>query len=240
MFISSLNFALFYLILLGQIKRAIKNEEFLWYLGIVILAIIIISLNILNTSANFWVALKDASFHVVSFVSTTGFVTQDVNTWPVLSQVILFALAFMGGCAGSTSGGVKAYRICIAGKTLGSKRRTMGKANSYSPVKYNGEVVDESHIHTTITYILSFLGVLVIGALLISIFDNTNLTTTFSSSMASLSNVGIGFDKIQGFENYDFFSHPSKIIFIFLMLFGRLEILPLLVLFSKRTWQRTI
>jgi len=240
MFISSLNFALFYLILLGQIKRAFKNEELLWYVGIVLFAIIIIALNILQASANFWVALKDASFHVVSFVSTTGFVTQNVNTWPVLSQVILFALAFMGGCAGSTSGGVKAYRVCIMSKALSNKRRTLGKTNTYSPVKYNGEVVDENNVNTTTTYILTYICAFIICALLISIFDNINLTTTFSSSLASLSNVGIGFDKIQGFENYSFFSYPSKLIFTFEMLLGRLEILPLLALFSKRTWQRTI
>ena len=240
MFISSLNFALFYLILLRQIKRAFKNEELLWYVGIVLVAIIIITLNILQASANFWVALKDASFQVVSFVSTTGFVTQNVNTWPVLSQVILFALALMGGCAGSTSGGIKAYRACIMSKSFINKRKTIGKTNTYSPVKYNGEVVDESHVHRTISFILSYICIFFICALLIAVFDNINLTTTFSSFLASLSNVGIGFDKVQGFENYSFFSQPSKLIFILEMLLGRLEILPLLVIFSKRTWQRAI
>jgi len=239
MFIFSINFVVFVLIVIGKFKNVIKNEEFIWFISIIIVAVVAVTLSNIGTYGNFWESLRKSSFQVISFASSTGFVTTDINMWPVFPIIVLVALMFMGGCAGSTAGGFKVYRVCIIFKHLNNHRKSITKSHAYSCVKYNGEVVEETMVQKIFNYLALYMAFFLGFAILISLFDNVDITTTFSASLSSLSNMGAGIGQIQGLSNYNCFSDASKLLITIEMIIGRLEILPIIAIFSKYTWKRT-
>lgn len=237
MLIFSINFYLFYLILIGQGLRILKNEEFRWFIIIVLISISIITLNNVNTFNNFFISLKNSSFQVSSIMSTTGFSTYNFNTWPSLSKWVIVILMFFGGCAGATSGGMKISRIIILFKSVINEIKTSIRPHQVSTIRFNGKPVDNKIIKGISSFFIAYMFLLIFGTLIISI-DNFDIITNFTSVLTCLSNVGPGLNIIGPTGNFSVFSNLSKLFLSLLMLTGRLEIFPILVLFTPKMWRK--
>ena len=236
MMIFGINFNLYYLAIVGKVKQAIKSEELRWYLGIILMSTIMITINLMvNLNQTFGIALKDAYFQVSSILTTTGFATVDFNLWPTFSKIILITIMFIGGCAGSTGGGVKVSRIVILFKSLKREIQKLLHPNSVSPVKMEGELVESNVVKGVTVYFAFIIVLLFLGTLLVS-FDGLDFTSTFTGVIACINNIGPGLNLVGPMGNFDCFSYFSKIVLSILMLVGRLEVYPILILFLPKTW----
>lgn len=237
MFLFAINFNLFYFILIGQGKRLFKNEELRWYLGIIVFAILIITLNTLSTFNNMSEALRYSSFQVASIISTTGFSTIDFNSWPELSKWTLVILMLTGGCAGATCGGIKISRIAILSKTVLSEIRNALHPHQITTIRFEGKKVDNHVIKGVAAFIIAYFFILIIGTLVISV-DNLDSVTNFTAVISCLNNIGPGLSSIGPLGNFSIFSNFSKFFLSLIMLTGRLEIFPMLILFSPKLWRK--
>ena len=236
MIIFGINFNLYYLAIVGKVKQAIKSEELRWYLGIILMSTIMITINLMvNLNQTFGIALKDAYFQVSSILTTTGFATVDFNLWPTFSKIILITIMFIGGCAGSTGGGIKVSRIVILFKSLKREIQKLLHPNSVSPVKMEGELVESNVVKSVTVYFAFIIVLLFLGTLLVS-FDGLDFTSTFTGVIACINNIGPGLNLVGPMGNFDCFSYFSKIVLSILMLVGRLEVYPILILFLPKTW----
>ena len=236
MMIFGINFNLYYLAIVGKVKQAIKSEELRWYLGIILMSTIMITINLMvNLNQTFGIALKDAYFQVSSILTTTGFATVDFNLWPTFSKIILITIMFIGGCAGSTGGGIKLSRIVILFKSLKREIQKLLHPNSVSPVKMEGELVESNVVKGVTVYFAFIIVLLFLGTLLVS-FDGLDFTSTFTGVIACINNIGPGLNLVGPMGNFDCFSYFSKIVLSILMLVGRLEVYPILILFLPKTW----
>ena len=217
------NFNLFYLVLIGQASTALQSEELRVYLGIIAGAVLLIALNIMKGCGGFLSGLRYAFFQVMTVLSTTGFSTCDFDRWPELSRWVLVLLMFIGGCAGSTGGGMKVSRIIMPSRV----RR----------IWFEGRTVGDQTVQSVQVFFFLYLLITGTGALLLSL-DGCDLTTNLTASIACISNVGPGLSAVGPSGNYLFFSPLSKLILSLEMLLGRLEIFPMLFLFSPRVWKR--
>ena len=236
MMLFGINFNIYYLVLIGKIKQAIKSEELRWYLTVILLSTTMITANLMiNLNQTFGIALKDAYFQVSSIMTTTGFATVDFNLWPTFSKTILIIIMFVGGCAGSTGGGIKVSRIVILFKSLKREIQKLLHPNSVAPIKMEGEVVDGTVVKGVNVYFAFVMILLFAGTLLVS-FDGLDFTSTFTGVVACINNIGPGLSLVGPMGNFDCFSYFSKIILSILMLIGRLEVYPILILFLPKTW----
>ena len=236
MMLFGINFNIYYLVLIGKIKQAIKSEELRWYLVVILLSTTMITANLMiNLNQTFGIALKDAYFQVSSIMTTTGFATVDFNLWPTFSKTILIIIMFVGGCAGSTGGGSKVSRIVILFKSLKREIQKLLHPNSVAPIKMEGEVVDGTVVKGVNVYFAFVMILLFAGTLLVS-FDGLDFTSTFTGVVACINNIGPGLSLVGPMGNFDCFSYFSKIILSILMLIGRLEVYPILILFLPKTW----
>ncbi|MBE6142420.1 MAG: TrkH family potassium uptake protein [Erysipelotrichaceae bacterium] len=236
MMLFGINFNIYYLVIIGKIKQAIKSEELRWYFGIILLSTTMITINLMvNLNQTFGIALKDAYFQVSSIMTTTGFSTVDFNLWPTFSKTILIIIMFVGGCAGSTGGGIKVSRMVILFKSLKREVQKLLHPNSVAPIKMEGEVVEGSVVKGVNIYFAFVMILLFIGTLLVS-FDGLDFTSTFTGVIACINNIGPGLNLVGPMGNFDCFSYFSKIILSVLMLIGRLEVYPILILFLPKTW----
>lgn len=236
MMLFGINFNIYYLVLIGKIKQAIKSEELRWYLIVILLSTTMITANLMiNLNQTFGIALKDAYFQVSSIMTTTGFATVDFNLWPTFSKTILIIIMFVGGCAGSTGGGIKVSRIVILFKSLKREIQKLLHPNSVAPIKMEGEVVDGTVVKGVNVYFAFVMILLFAGTLLVS-FDGLDFTSTFTGVVACINNIGPGLSLVGPMGNFDCFSYFSKIILSILMLIGRLEVYPILILFLPKTW----
>lgn len=245
------NFNLYFLLIIGKIRDAIKSEEFRFYIAVITIGIIALTLNVsialtnvLDYAASFWTTLQYTSFTAISLVTSTGYATCDFTLWPAFSTSILFSLMFIGACAGSTGGGFKCTRVLILVKSAFKSCMKVINPNAVYSVKMDGKKLDNEIVKSVNTYFVVYLLIFVFSALLVSIdsaaLGTTNQTMTIISSvMATLNNIGPGLTSIIG-PSGDFysFSYGIKILFSVLMLFGRLEIYPILMLFSPKTYSR--
>ena len=238
MFLFSLNFNLFYFILIKKARSVLQNEEFRWYLIVVAAAILIVTTNLLSLYDTFASSLRYAAFQVSSIVSTTGLATADYTQWPELSRMVLMFLMFFGGCAGSTAGGLKCSRFIIIIKSVLRELRRISHPRSVNVIKFNGVTLDEEVVTGTTMYFLTYVCIFLCGLLLISL-NGFDFETTFSAVLTSISNVGPGFGELIGpMGNFAAMSWFSKLVLSFLMLIGRLEIFPMLLLFSPALWTK--
>lgn len=243
MLLFSINFASYYLALRGKIKDAL-NTEIKAFLLIVIIAIAGITLNLSFTDGYIGTtftsegdALKHSAFAVASIISTTGFATVDFNLWPSLSKIILLALMFVGACAGSTGGGIKVSRHLVLFKGAKHEVRRMIHPKQIKKITLDGKVVEHEVVRSINAYLVAFLLIFTASLLLVSI-DAKSIETSFSAVAATINNVGPGLGEVGPSGNFASFSWFSKLVFIFDMLAGRLEIFPMLILFSPATWKK--
>ncbi len=232
------NFSIFYLLLLRQFMKVLRNQELLLYLGIMIGSILVIAFDILPQYVNMGEALHQAAFQVSSVMTTTGFATADFNQWPALSKTLLVLLMFVGACAGSTGGGMKVARVLLLMKAGRRSVKRMLRPRSVSQVHMDGGTVSEEVIQNTYSYLALYMGIMVLSVLLIAL-DEFSLETNATAVIACLNNIGPGLDMVGPMGNYAAFSWHSKLVLTFDMLAGRLELFPMIMLFVPLAWKRT-
>ncbi len=236
MIMCGVNFSMYYLIVKGKFKDFFKSTELRVYLAIVFISIVIISININGLYDSTGEAVKHASFQVGSIITTTGYATCDYNLWPELSKTILVILMFVGGCAGSTAGGMKVDRFVILFKTLVKELKVIVHPRCVKKVKVNGKTVEHEVIRSVNVYVFAFV-LLFVGSLLIISLDGFDLVTNFTAVTAALNNIGPGLNMVGPTGNFSEFSNLSKLVFTFDMLAGRLELFPILVFMMPSTWR---
>ena len=236
MFLFGINFGCFYLLLLRQFKSVLKDEELRVYVGIVIVAILLIVLDIRSLYGTLEEAIRHAAFQVSSVITTTGFATTDFDLWPGFSKTILLALMVVGACAGSTGGGIKVARVLLLFKSLRRNIRQALRPNRVQVIRNNGAVVDEQVLDNTNAYLAAYVIIFIVSVILISV-DEFSTTTNISAVLACFNNIGPGLEAVGPTCNFGGFSTFSKLVLSLDMLAGRLEIFPILVLLSRGTWK---
>jgi trk system potassium uptake protein TrkH len=237
MLLFGINFSCYYLILLRRLRYVFRDEELRLYLGIVFGSILLIFLNVRGLFAGGWEALRHAVFQVSSIITTTGFATTDFDLWPSFSKGILLLLMLVGASAGSTGGGLKCARLLILIK---GTRRNISQTlhpQKVQVIRVNDKVMDEKILANTNSYFAAYMLIIAVSFLVVSL-DKHSLITNLSAVIACFNNIGPGFDAVGPTVNFSFYSPLSKTVLILDMLLGRLEIFPILVLFSRHTWKR--
>lgn len=232
------NFSIYFLLLLREWRAALFDEELLLYLGVMLGAMFLIAVDVRPLFSGFGEAFHHASFTVSSIMTTTGFATADFNVWPQLSRSILCILMVIGASAGSTGGGIKAARVLLLGKSLAAEVRRMLRPRSVNVVHINHRVVKDDVLRGVNVYMAAYCALAVVSFLLVSV-DDFSMETNLTAVIACLNNIGPGLDMVGPTGNYALFSPFAKVILSLDMLLGRLEIFPILVLFSRHTWNRT-
>lgn len=237
MILFGVNFNIYYLLLRRKPKAVFQSEELRTYLGIILASGLVIAWNIRGLFPNPLDALRHAFFQVASVITTTGYSTADFNVWPSLSASILVMLMFVGACAGSTGGGMKVSRIVIMAKSVIKELFLVNHPHGVRTVKMDGRTVDKETVRSINIFVVVYALIYVGSVLLISL-DNFDFTTNFTAVAATINNIGPGLSLVGPASNFGMFSVLSKVVLIFDMLAGRLELLPMIVLFAPMTWRR--
>lgn len=237
MIMFGINFSVYFLILIRKPKQALQFEEARWYLGIIIVSTLVITAFIKDVYPTALQAFHHAAFQVGSIITTTGFATSDFNTWPEVPKTILVMLMFVGACAGSTGGGIKISRLILLLRTVSKELFQYIHPNGIRKITLEGRVVEHETMRSVNVFLVAYVLIFSFSVLLIG-FDNFDLVTNFTAVAATLNNIGPGLELVGPTQNFGMFSDGSKLILIFNMLAGRLEIFPLLLLFVRDTWKR--
>lgn len=223
-----INFNLYYLFLIGKGKDALKSEELHVYLLIIVVATLSITAGITGLVGGFGTALRTAFFYVLSILTTAGFTTADYMQWPQYTLVIIVVLMFIGGCAGSTGGGLKVSRVMLLIKNSAAEIHHMISPRRVKKVRLDGKVVEDSVLKTVSSFFFLYLFILFVCTFIIS-FDGFDFSTNFTASLSCISNIGPGLNGVGPTENYYAFSAFSKYVMSLTMLLGRLEIYPIII-----------
>ncbi len=226
-----INFNIYFLLLCKKFKDALKSEELWTYLAIMFSAIVLIAINVKDMFASFGEALHHSAFQVSSVMTTTGFCTVDFNQWPELSRIIMLGVMCVGACAGSTGGGLKVSRVIILLKSARREFRRISHPRSVKIITFEGNRVSDDTIRSTFAYFFIYAMIFAASVLVVAL-DNFDFTTTTTSVIATLNNIGPGLNMVGATGNFSEFSFLSKLVLIADMLLGRLEIFPLLFLFA--------
>ena len=237
MLLFSINFALYFLVLSGKVKQALQSDELRFFLIVVGVSVLLLSFTIHSMYPDYLTSLRHAFFQVSSIISTTGFSSVDFDLWPEFSRTLLVILMICGACAGSTGGGVKCSRALLLLRSARREVRQILHPRSVNVVKLDGRVVDERVLYTVMVFLGTYVLILFFSALVVAL-DNFSFGTTFTAVVTCLGNVGPGLEKVGPMGNFADFSALSKVVLSLCMILGRLEIFPILVLFSKSAWQR--
>lgn len=233
------NFNLYFLLLCGKLRDVFKSEELRAYYGIMIAATTVIAINIRGLFASGFEALHHAAFQVSSVMTTTGYTTTDFNKWPELSRMIMIMIMCVGTCAGSTGGGIKVSRIIILIKNARREVRKLTHPRSVSVITFDGKRVSDETVQSTLAFFVVYMIVFVISLLIISL-DSADIVSNISGVIATLNNIGPGLELVGATGNYSTYNYLSKFVFIADMLLGRLEIFPLLLMFTPSSrWKHT-
>lgn len=237
MLLFGVNFSFYFLAFKRKFRKAFSIDEVKWYFFIILAAALLIALNINGSFKSIEETIRNSFFHVASIITTTGYAISDFNTWPQLSKTILVILMFLGACAGSTGGGIKVSRLVVLCKTVKKEIYTYLHPNSIAKVTVGGKTVPHEVVRSINVFFITYMLIFIASVLLISV-DNLDLVTNFTAVTSALSNIGPGLELVGPMGNFSVFSNFSKLVLIFDMLAGRLEIFPLLVLFKRETWNR--
>jgi trk system potassium uptake protein TrkH len=236
-FLAGVNFSLLFALLRGQWRQVLRSEELRFYTAAAIISIVLVCINLcVQTGAVVGQSLTDASFQVITIMTTTGYATRDFAQWPSFSRILLAMLMFMGACAGSTAGGVKVSRILIHLKSLRRELSRVVHPRHLSVIKMDGEVVSEGVVSSCHSFLAAYLLVLIAGGLIVS-WDNLGFEESFVASLTCIGNVGPALGALGPTSNFSALSFLSKAVLSLEMLMGRLELLPLLVLLNPATWR---
>ncbi|MDE6471257.1 MAG: TrkH family potassium uptake protein [Eubacterium sp.] len=237
MYLFGVNFNLYFFILTKRWRDAFKDEEFRAYTLINVICVVLITLNIFSMYDSIFLAVRDSFFTVNTIMSSTGFGTVDFNAWPTFSKILLLILMCIGGSAGSTGGGFKVIRVQLLFKQMLCNFRQLLRPHSVVNVRYNGKTLDKKMMGGINSYLTVYIVIMIISLIFIS-FDNFSTSTSFSAVLTCLNNIGPGIEAVGPKENFANFSDFSKLVLIFDMLAGRLELFPILLLFSPNTWKK--
>lgn len=236
MLLFGVNFNLYYLLFFRRVKGTLKSEEFWTYLGLVVASTLIICFNTAKPGYSVSDNVRTSAFQVASFITTTGYGTTSVNDWPVISKTVLLILMFIGGCAGSTAGGLKVSRVVLMFKKIRCELRKMIHPRSVNVVRFEGKKVEESTLSGVTTYFAVYMLLFFAVFFLISLDrGGFSIETNFSAASSAFNNIGPAFDAAK--DGFFIYSPFSKIVLTFAMLLGRLEIYPLLLMFSAPAWR---
>ena len=237
MILFGVNFSCYYLLLLKQFRSVFKDEELRTYFAIIGVSILLISLNVRHLYPTLEETVRHAAFQVGSIITTTGYATTDYELWPTFSKTLILCLMVSGACAGSTGGGMKVARVMLVFKSLGRNIRQVISPRKVDLVRNNGSVVDEKILDTTNAYLAAYI-IIIFAVFLIISLDGFSIGTNFSAVLCTFNNIGPGFESVGPTCNFSGFSDLSKLVLSWAMLAGRLEIFPMLVLFSHNTWKK--
>ena len=238
MVLFGINFALFYRMLVGGWRDALRSEELRWYLALFAGSTLFVSLMILPQYGTFLNALRYGSFQVATIMSTTGYATADFNLWPQAVKALIVVLMFIGSCAGSTAGGIKVVRVGILCK-LGCRevRRTF-QPRKVQVVRFEGKGVEENRLTQVSAFFFVYVLLVLAGMFLVSLEGLYDLETNFTAVLTCISNVGPGLGHVGPVENFSGYGPFAKVVLSLLMLAGRLELFPILVLFHPSAWRK--
>lgn len=239
MVLFGINFNVYYLFLIRKAKEGLKCEEMRIYLSIILVSVIFIAINTNSIYQNLTYSFETAFFQVASIITTTGFASVDFDIWPTFSKTLLVCLMFCGACAGSTGGGIKVSRIAIMFKDGINSIRHVAHPRTVKPIRFEGKPVDKDIVNSIRNYISIYIFVFVISIIIVSL-DKFDFTTNFSAVAATLNNIGPGLNSVGPMCNFSAYSILSKLVLIFDMLAGRLELLPMLVLFAPWTYKNDL
>ncbi len=235
MLLFGVNFNLYFLLIAKKFKYIFKSTELKVYLSIVVFMTALIAFNTSNLFSTIGEGIRTSAFQVASIITTTGFATADFDAWSPFAKTLIFLLMFVGGCAGSTAGGMKLSRLIIIVKRVKNELRRVLHPRTYTLVKLDGKRVDDTTLHSVSTYMFLYMFIIA-GTLFLLSFNGLDFETNVSAAVSCFNNVGPGFAKIGPALNYTVYSPFSKIILSVAMLLGRLEIYPILLTFSFATW----
>lgn len=238
MLISGINFNLYYLLTLRRVKSVIKSEELWTYFGIFAVATILVAANVYGVFPTLSETIRQSAFQVSSIITTTGYATFDFVKWPEFSKAIIFILLFTGACAGSTAGGLKLSRVIIIFKVIKKEFGRMLHPRSVASVKFEGREVEEQVQKSVTTYFALYMIGIFVTFLVLSLEKNFDMLTNLTASITCFNNVGPGFGEVGPSGSFADYTNFSKFILSFAMLFGRLEIFPLLIALTPSTWRK--
>lgn len=236
MVLFGVNFSFYYLILFGKVRQAFKMEEVRWYLIVYLSVVVLIVINISGSVLKSEETVRAAAFQVASVMTTTGFSTVDYELWPEFSKGLLVLVMFIGACAGSTGGGIKISRLVLGAKSIAKDLKNLIYPQRVKITKMDGKPLSDMALKSVGVYFLLYAAIFTFSIIVISV-DNFNFETNFTAVAATLNNIGPGLGDVGPTDNFAAFSPVSKIVFMFDMLVGRLEIFPMMLLIMPSTWK---
>ena len=239
MILFGVNFNVYFLLMMRKAKDALRCEEMRWYFTVIAAATLLICVNIYDSALTLEYNLRGAAFQVASIITTTGYATMDFDLWPTFSKTIIVMLMFVGACAGSTGGGMKVSRIVMGAKAMGRFVAASLNPRSVKKIKFEDKEVDSETLHALYIYFISVFFIFSASILLISL-ENMDPTSTFTAVATTFNNIGPGLGVVGPTCNFAGLSDRSKMVLIFNMLTGRLEIFPMLLLFYPKLWKETV
>ena len=238
MLLFSVNFSVYFLLLCGKVRQALSSDELRFFVVVVAASSVLIAVNIYHLFGNVGDSLRHAAFQVASIISTTGFASTDFDKWPEFSRTLLVLLMFIGACAGSTGGAIKCSRVLLLIRAIRREIRQVIHPRAVNVVKLDGHVVDEKDLRSTMIFFAAYIFITLTATLLVSV-DNFSFGSTFTAVVTCIGNVGPGLEMVGPMGNFSAFSGFSKLVLSLCMILGRLEIIPILVLFSGTAWKRS-
>lgn len=232
MLLFGVNFNVYHLLLLGKVKDALKSEEVKAYLGIVITATVLISINTFSRVTGLGTTVRNAFFQVASIMTTSGFATVDFNFWPEFSKHTLVLLMIIGACAGSTGGGFKVSRLIILLKAMMAEVRHIITPKAINPVRIDGKPIDKETLNSIRIYAAAYLILICLFTWILSL-DGKDLTTNVTAVLSCFNNIGPGLGGVGPMNNFGIYSDWAQVLLSLCMLTGRLEIFPMLLLFGR-------
>jgi trk system potassium uptake protein TrkH len=237
MFLSGINFALHYEAIRGQFKAYLKNEEFKFYVFLMVILIAIASLTLMKQDLD-ESPLRAAAFSFISIFSSTGFVTADFDRWPDFLKIFLLMGMVTGACAGSTSGGLKLIRLFLTGKVAGASIVQANYPNAVIPIRHNGQALESKTVMGVMAYFAIYVHIWIVGTILFAFFETCDIPTALSAVASCMSNIGPGLNQVGPMHNYAWISDQGKWLLAFLMLAGRLELYAILILLVPANWKK--